>query len=168
MQEMLPRLLTLNNRILELGQEKKKQRKQHYEEKHMKEGMKEGAKEGVKEKKAMVAKEKRGMGEKKKEVKVTKTKEVKATKTKEVKATPKQVTPKQTIAHKQTTTTIPDTPKEPTSPESPPTKPEANPSGVVGVETAYSVRKNTTKPEDLEAFFKVNGEAQEDVGGWDD
>ena len=156
MQEMLPRLLTLNNRILELGQEKKKQRKQHYEEKHMKEGMKEGAKE------------KRGMGEKKKEVKVTKTKEVKATKTKEVKATPKQVTPKQTIAHKQTTTTIPDTPKEPTSPESPPTKPEANPSGVVGVETAYSVRKNTTKPEDLEAFFKVNGEAQEDVGGWDD
>lgn len=156
MQEMLPRLLTLNNRILELGQEKKKQRKQHYEEKHMKEG----AKEGVKEKKAMVAKEKRGMGEKKKEVKVTKTKEVKAT--------PKQVTPKQTIAHKQTTTTIPDTPKEPTSPESPPTKPEANPSGVVGVETAYSVRKNTTKPEDLEAFFKVNGEAQEDVGGWDD
>ena len=167
---MLPRLLTLNNRILELGQEKKKQRKQHYEEKHMKEG----AKEGVKEKKAMVAKEKRGMGEKKKEVKATKTKEVKVTKTKEVKATPKQVTPKQTtahkqtIAHKQTTTTIPDTPKEFTSPESPPTKPEANPSGVVGVETAYSVRKNTTKPEDLEAFFKVNGEAQEDVGGWDD
>ena len=32
-QEMLPQLLTLNNRILSLGVEKREQRKKHYEEK---------------------------------------------------------------------------------------------------------------------------------------
>lgn len=163
---MLPRLLTLNNRILELGQEKKKQRKQHYEEKHMKEGVK----EGVKEKKASVAKEKRGVGERKKAVKPVETtkpakpvKAIESTKPTKPVETTKPTKPVKTTeeanATKEAITTKPATTPEP---------PDANPSGVVGVETAYSVRKNTTKPEDLEAFFKVNGETQEDVGGWDD